>query len=131
MTLEDLTGGVELTVFSRALQSAGSAIAEDAIVAVKARVNRNDDRMSIMATEVEQIVLSVVDTGLHLNLPAMSLDKSTVGRLKSILTEYPGPSEVHLHIGNSKVLCLGPDFTVDVDRVIPPLRVAFGSNVIR
>jgi hypothetical protein len=54
-----------------------------------------------------------------------------VARLKSILSKYPGPSYVFLHIGDAKILKLGAEFMVDIDRVIPPLRVAFGSGVVR
>jgi hypothetical protein len=54
-----------------------------------------------------------------------------VARLKSILSKYPSPSYVFLHIGDAKILKLGAEFMVDIDRVIPPLRVAFGSGVVR
>ena len=60
----------------------------------------------------------------------MALDPETVARLKGILSSYPGSSYVFLHIGDAKILKLGEEFLVDIDRVIPPLRVAFGASVI-
>jgi len=129
--LEDLHGGVELTVFARTLQQHSHKLHDDAVVAIKCRVNRNDDRLSISALEVMPVVLTTAEPELRLNFPAVSLDPDKVARLKNILVEYPGVAPVYLHVGDSKVLRLGDDFNVDVDRVIPPLRVAFGSGVIR
>jgi DNA polymerase-3 subunit alpha len=129
--LEDLHGGVELTVFARTLQQHSHKLHDDAIVAVKCRVNRNDDRLSISALEVMPAVLTSTEPELRLDFPAVALDPDTVSRLKDILVEHPGAAPVYLHVGDSKVLRLGDDFNVDVDRVIPPLRVAFGSGVIR
>ena len=129
--LEDLHGGVELTVFSRTLQQHNHKLHDDAVIAVKCRVNRNDERLSLSAVEVTPVVLTTSEPELRLNFPAVALDADKVARLKHILTEYPGAAPVYLHVGDSKVLRLGTDFNVDVDRVIPPLRVAFGSAVIR
>ena len=129
--LEDLHGGVELTVFARTLQQHSHKLHDDAIVAIKCRINRNDDRLSISALEVIPAVLISAEPELRLNFPAVALDPDKVARLKNILVEHPGPAPVYLHVGDSKVLRLGDDFNVDVDRVIPPLRVAFGSGVIR
>jgi DNA polymerase-3 subunit alpha len=131
LQLEDLHGGVELTVFSRTLQQHNHKLHEDAVVAVKCRVSRNEDRLSIAVLEVTPAVLSSSAPELRLNFPAHALDSDKVTRLKDILTEYPGPAQVYLHVGESKVLRLGDDFGVDLDRVIPQLRVTFGSGVIR
>jgi DNA polymerase-3 subunit alpha len=129
--LEDLFGGVELTVFARTLQQHGHKIYDDAIIAVKVRINSQEDRKSYSVLEVTPIVLSSHEPELRLNLPTLALDPDNVARLKSILVEYPGDSQVFLHVGDAKVLRLGEDFRVDIDRVIPPLRVAFGAGVIR
>ncbi len=133
LQVEDLHGGVEVTVFTRTLQQHGHKIADEAIVAVKVRVNRQagDDRMSVSALEVTPLVLQARAPELRLNLPAVALDAETVSNLKEILSAYPGEAQVFIHLGGSRVLRLGSEFAVDVDRVIPPLRVAFGVGVIR
>ena len=129
--LEDLYGGVELTVFTKTLQTHGHKIVDEAIISVKCRVNRQDDRISVATMEITPLQLSNREPELRLNLPAVALDPENVARLKSILSKYPGPSYVFLHIGDAKILKLGAEFMVDIDRVIPPLRVAFGSGVVR
>ncbi|MFM8847714.1 MAG: DNA polymerase III subunit alpha [Actinomycetota bacterium] len=133
LQLEDLHGGVEVTVFSRALPQLAHKIHDDAIVSMKVRVNRQsgDDRTTISVLEVQPLVLRDSASELRLNLSADSSIDQTVWRLKEILMAYPGEAQVILHIGESRVVKLAPEFTVDVDRVIPPLRVAFGVDVIR
>jgi len=85
----------------------------------------------VATMEITPLQLSNREPELRLNLPAVALDPENVARLKSILSKYPGPSYVFLHIGDAKILKLGAEFMVDIDRVIPPLRVAFGSGVVR
>jgi DNA polymerase-3 subunit alpha len=133
LQVEDLHGGVEVTVFTRTLQQHGHKIADEAIVAVKVRVNRQagDDRMTVSALEFTPLALAARAPELRLNLPAVALDPETVATLKEILSAYPGEAQVFIHLGGSRVLRLGAEFAVDVDRVIPPLRVAFGVGVIR
>ncbi len=128
--LEDLYGSVELTVFSKTLLTHGHKIIEDGLVAVKCRYERNEDRISIQSLEFTPLTISHRQEELRLNLPAVALDPETVARLKGILSSYPGSSYVFLHIGDAKILKLGEEFLVDIDRVIPPLRVAFGASVI-
>jgi hypothetical protein len=96
-------------------------------------VNRQagDDRMTVSALEFTPLALAARAPELRLNLPAVALDPETVATLKEILSAYPGEAQVFIHLGGSRVLRLGAEFAVDVDRVIPPLRVAFGVGVIR
>jgi DNA polymerase-3 subunit alpha len=131
--VEDLHGGAEVSVFSKAYPTLSNRLVEDSIVSMKVRVTRHsdDDRTTLSVLEVMPLVLERGTPELRLNLPATSLDGSTVARLKDILASYPGDAQVFIHLGQSKVLKLGPEFTVDVDRVIPPLRVAFGVDVVR
>jgi len=128
--LEDLYGSVELTVFTKTLVAHGHKIAEDALMAVKCRVNRQEERLSVASLEFTPIVITHRQEELRLNLPATTLDPETVLRLKHILSSYQGSSYVFLHIGDAKILKLGEEFLVDIDRVIPPLRVAFGADVV-
>ena len=50
--LEDLAGGIEVLFFPRCYQVVGVDVAEDAIVLVKARVNRRDDRVSLIVNDL-------------------------------------------------------------------------------
>ena len=48
--------------------------------------------------------------------------------LKSLLTAHPGGTPVFLHIGAGKVIRLGGEFSVELDRVMGPLRAKFGDG---
>ena len=53
-----------------------------------------------------------------------------IGRLKSLLVEFPGESEVYLHLGQ-QILQLPPEFTVDVEAgLVGELRVLLGHESI-
>jgi DNA polymerase-3 subunit alpha len=132
-TLEDLDSSVEVTVFPRDLIELGHKLADDAIVTVKGRIDRRDEsRVGFMAREVtvlEDLAVGALPP-LHLRLPASALSEAAIARLKAILSESPGESPVYLHLGQGKVLRLADDFRVDLDRVVPELRVALGHDAV-
>ena len=131
--LEDLDATIECTVFPRDLMELGHKLADDAIVTVKGRIDRRDDtRVSFMVKDVQ--VLEDLEVGaapvLHLRVPASTLNEARITQIRSILSEHPGASQVHMHIGAGKVLRLGDDFMVDLDRVVGELRMALGHDAV-
>jgi DNA polymerase III subunit alpha len=132
-TLEDLDSAIEVTVFPRVLMEQGHKLVDDAIVTVKGRIDRRDDtRLGFMAQDVT--ILEGLDTTgnmpLHLRIPAAALSELKIHQLRRILRDHPGESAVHLHMGQGKVLRLADEFCVDLDRVVPELRVAFGHDAV-
>ena len=65
-----------------------------------------------------------------MTVPASALSELKIHQLRRILRDHPGESAVFLHLGEKKVLKLADEFCVDVDRVVPELRVAFGHAAI-
>jgi DNA polymerase-3 subunit alpha len=130
--LEDLESSIEVTVFPKTLAEVGHILKEDAIVAVRGRLDRRDDaRVGVMAQKLE--VLDNLGAGprmVTMKMAATALDEDTIERLRSILTEFPGDAPVFVDMGAGKMLRLGDEFSVDVDRAIGDLRVAFGDSVI-
>jgi DNA polymerase III subunit alpha len=118
------------------LQEQGHRLADDTVVTVKGRIDRRDEaRIGFMAQEIT--VLENLDTStnapLHLRVPAASLSELKIHQLRRILRDHPGESPVYLHVtsmGNVQRLRLGDEFCVDLDRVVPELRVAFGHDAI-
>jgi hypothetical protein len=63
-------------------------------------------------------------------LPLNSLSDERVSRLRQLLKDHPGPSQVFLHVG-SKVIRLAEDFTVDArSGLLGELRVLFGPGCL-
>jgi DNA polymerase III subunit alpha len=131
--LEDLEASIEVTVFPRVLIEQGHKLDNDAIVTVKGRIDKRDEsRLGFMAQDIT--VLEALDTGsslpLHLRVPAAALSELKIHQLRRILRDHPGESSVFLHIGQGKILRLSDEFCVEVDRIVPELRVAFGHDAV-
>ena len=97
--IEDLVGGIEVLFFPRAYQVVGVDVAEDAIVLVKARVNKRDDRVSLIANDLAVPELQAAgEAGLpvKVSLRTEMCTPERVAQLKEVLTHHPGTSEVHL-----------------------------------
>ncbi len=131
--LEDLAASIEVTLFPRTLAEQGHKLQEDLIVAINARLDRRDEsRFGLIAHEIT--VLNDLSDGsapsLRLRLPSTSLDEDRIDRLKRILREHPGESQVQIDIGQGKVLRLSDEFRVDLDRSVGELRMAFGHDAV-
>ncbi len=107
-------GGIEVLFFPRCYQVVGVDVAEDAIVLVKGRVNRRDDKVSLIVNDLAVPDLSHAGpngTGapVKVHMRTELCTPQRVSKLKEVLTSHPGTSEVHLALvgGNgTKVLRL-------------------------
>ena len=130
--LEDLEASIEVTVFTRALSDYGHLLRDDAIITVSGRVNRRDENRVSVSTQRITVLENLHDrpTALHLQLATHGLSAERVDALKQILIEHPGDCPVVLHLGNGLEMSLGDEVAVDFDKVLGPLRVAFGPSVV-
>lgn len=103
-TLEDLTGGVEVAFFPRVYADYALNLAEDAIVLVRARVSRSDERLSLHAQEITIPDLSSApgQGPLRLKLSAARCNSAMLGRFKEVLTQHPGTTEVQVLVNGSR-----------------------------
>jgi DNA polymerase-3 subunit alpha len=131
--LEDLSSAIEVTVFPRMLQEQGHRLTDDAIITLKARVDRRDEtRLGLMAQDVT--VLDELETTaagpLRLRVPASALNELKIHQIKKVLRDHPGDSPVYLHIGQGKVLRLADEFRVDLDRAVADMKVLLGHDAV-
>ncbi len=100
ITLEDLEGSIELMVFPQSYASFGALLVEDSILVVRARVDRSDDDgLRAVALEITAPDLSGAPSGpVRLSLAASRCVPPLVARLKAVLAEHPGTTEVQLHL---------------------------------
>jgi DNA polymerase-3 subunit alpha len=118
-SLEDLDGSVDVMVFPQTYASASTKLIEDSIVSVRARVERSDDEgLRVIAMEVETPDVSQATSGpLRLSLAAPRCVPPLIERLKDVLRQHPGTTEVHLHLtGGTRTTVLRLD---DAMRVTP------------
>jgi DNA polymerase III subunit alpha len=101
--IEDLAGGIEVLFFPRCYQVVGVDVAEDAIVLIKARVSRRDDRVSLIANDLavpELAAAGAAGLPFTVSLRTELCTPARVAKLKEVLTHHPGTSEVHLNLVN-------------------------------
>src|SRR5262249_38484733 len=100
VTLEDLTGRIECTVFPEAYEAARTLLEPDQIVVVTGRVEVRDDHHRLLISEVrglEQARLAYRKC-LHIEVRAEDLSEDRLAGIEEVLSAFPGDSDVYLHI---------------------------------
>ena len=130
--LEDLDSSIEATVFPKTLTDFAHLLTDDAIVAIRGRIDRRDDaRVGIMVTKVEVLEhLGQAARAVTLKLPAAAINEAAIARLKGILVEFPGEVPVFVDMGSDVTVQLGAGFNVNIDKAMGDLVVAFGDGVV-
>lgn len=118
LDFEDLSGAsVEIVCFARTYEQFADILRSDAILLVKGRLDfdARDDSIKMIAMEVHEPNLGE-ERPIVINLNSDSCTDSTVGRLKEVLGNHPGSTQVFLHVAKgatTTVLRLGSEFWVD------------------
>ncbi len=105
VTLEDLTGSIELTVFPTVLQKFSSLLEQDSAVCVSGRVSmREDQANTVVADEVVPLSSGMVSQKLYLKLKPGNA--TVLPRLKQLLQRFPGniPVIIYDEESNKKML---------------------------
>jgi DNA polymerase-3 subunit alpha len=116
VTLEDLEGGVDVMVWPSTYASYGTVLAPDTVVLVRGRVDRRDDSVQLVASEIVVPDLTAEHGPVVLTLPAHRCTPPMVARLRDVLAGHPGRTEVHLRLegtGSTTVLSLDPRYRVE------------------
>jgi len=101
VTLEDLSGRVEATVFPEAYEQARETLVADAIVVAAGRVEVRDDRgIKLLLHEVKpwEGASQQYQAVLHIEVKAEELTEERIRGMDEVLSAYPGESDVVLHI---------------------------------
>ncbi|MDP1876163.1 MAG: DNA polymerase III subunit alpha, partial [Actinomycetota bacterium] len=105
VTVEDFEGSVDVMVWPKIYDGASTLLVDDAVIVVRARVERSDDDgLRVSALEVSQPDLSEAGTGpVRLTMSSARCIPPLVNKLKEVLAGHPGTTEVHLHIMDGAV----------------------------
>ena len=137
-TLEDLGGAIEVLFFPNSYQLYATAIADDAIVIVKGKVDKRDDVPKLIAMDMTIPDLSTGADGtapIVLQLPVTKCVPPVVEQLRDVLRTHPGTTEVHLKLrGNQKTTVVrlddklrvtpGPALHADLKQLLGPSCIA-------
>ena len=116
VTVEDLDGAIECLFFPSSYQNVATRLVPDLVVSVRGRVNARDDTVSIYAQELN--VPDLTDGPRGPVVLSMSLRQATgagIERLRDILGQHPGVTEVHVRLnqpGRSVLMRLDDTYRV-------------------
>jgi DNA polymerase-3 subunit alpha len=137
-TLEDLGGAIEVLFFPNSYQLYATAIADDAIVIVKGKVDRREDVPKLIAMDMTIPDLTTGADGaapIVLQLPVAKCVPPVVEQLREVLRTHPGTTEVHMRLrGNQKTTVVrlddklrvtpGPALHADLKQLLGPSCIA-------
>ena len=131
--LEDLTHGVETMVFPRTFADYGHLLEDDRIVIIRGRADRRDDQPKLIVQMVE--IFDTERAGaappLRLDIRPDQLSDDLIGRLKNVLADHHGESQVFIHLSPDKAVKLSESYCVDTSNgLIPELRVLLGADAV-
>ncbi len=100
ITLEDLSGFVEVTLFSSLYSSVSDLIEKDAAIFIEGRVTRDEKSVKILGDAVIPIEKAeeTWTTGVRLYLDITSLDRQRLQELYNILQKHKGTCGAYLHL---------------------------------
>lgn len=125
ITLEDVSGSVEVMVFPKTYDAVAGLLAEDMVVAVRARVDERDETQRISATDITAVDTEAGHRGpVVLTLQAARCVPVMMTRLKDILAVHPGPVDVHLKLMNGERVTV---VKLDDDLRVTPTTALFGD----
>jgi len=103
VTLEDLSGRIECTVFPELYEQARELLLIDRIVVATGRVEVRDDHHRLLLGEVRGLEEGVqaYRRSLHIEVRAEDLTMEWMRSVDEVLSAFPGDSEVYLHIVKS------------------------------
>ncbi len=138
VTIEDHHGAqVDVLLFNKVYALVAPQIVEDNIILVKAHVSIRDDRMSLFGDDVKVPELGPGNgAGLPLRL-TMRTDQCTaenIARLKQVLVNNPGDSDVYLNLVNgehSQLMILGDHLRVNRSAsLMGDLKATLGASIL-
>ncbi|MDZ7673637.1 MAG: DNA polymerase III subunit alpha [Acidimicrobiales bacterium] len=132
LALEDLGANAETMVFPRTMTEHGHKLEDDAIVLVKAKVDKREDMPKLIAMDIDVVEgVSDVAEPFRIAVSANRLTAALIDQLKELLLEHPGDHPVLLHLGASKVLRLPPAYGVDGGSgLVSEIRVLLGPDAL-
>ena len=117
VTLEDIDSSVEIMFFGETYLAYSTVLLEDAVLTIRGRVRRRDEVMQLQAMEVSIPEVTEADVRpVTITMPVSRCTPPVVERLRAILADHPGVTEVHLKLtqpGRSTVMRLDDGLRIE------------------
>ena len=114
VTVEDMHGSAEATVFSSVYASVNDLLFEDNPILIQGRVQKDEQAVKILADSVVPIekVEETWTASIHFNLELARADRSMLLALQDIFKRHPGSCRAFLHLrdlNNTETIIALPD----------------------
>src|SRR5690554_5210408 len=110
ITLEDMSGSIEVLFFGEVYQTFSTMLVEDQVAVVRGRIRKRDDSVELQAVEVSIPDTSLTpDAPVQLHVPEARCTPSVLEQLREVLSTHPGGTEVQVRVtapGRATVLRL-------------------------
>jgi DNA polymerase-3 subunit alpha len=98
-TVEDLDGAIECLFFPSAYMTVSTMLSHDVVCVVRGRLNRRDETPTIFAQELTLPDIKEGPRGpVVVSLPLSRATNGVAERIRTVLGEHPGVTEVHLKL---------------------------------
>jgi DNA polymerase-3 subunit alpha len=132
--MEDLTGKLELIVFSETYEKCRPCLSKDAVLVARGKISRKSSRKGAAETEEEEVeeikiiceevsplaeTLAGMVPDLHIR-PGRKATQEMLAGIKEVLALHPGPIAVYLHLqnGESVTIALGDAYKVADKQIV-------------
>jgi DNA polymerase-3 subunit alpha len=116
VTVEDLDGAIDCLFFPSAYMTVSTMLGHDVVCVVRGRLNRRDETPTIFAQELTLPDIKEGPRGpVVVTLPLTRATNGVAERIKRVLAEHPGVTEVHVKLtqpGRSVLLRLDDSLRV-------------------
>ena len=97
-SVEDMAGSLDVVFWPKTYMTISTMLAEDTVVVVKGRLKK-DDSTELMANEMTLPDIKAGPRGpVVLNLPLTRVTDGLAHKLKTVLADHPGATDVHVKL---------------------------------
>ncbi|MDA3936482.1 MAG: DNA polymerase III subunit alpha [Actinomycetota bacterium] len=137
LQFEDLSGSMEAVMFPATFEKYRDVVVEDAVVRIRAKVERSDRGTKLIVHDVQPFD----DSGFNrppgkviVTTEAAAFKNGRVDRLKEIMRHYPGRDSLEIHLvseGGTKTYRLPEGVERDSNGLHAELLEVFGGDAVR
>jgi DNA polymerase III subunit alpha len=96
MTLEDFTGSVEVLVWADVFAKSGRDLEVAKIVTVSAKIERRDETVRLIASEIGSVTRGKKFAALTIDIPIERTSEEKLLALRELVMQHPGPQPLFL-----------------------------------